>query len=158
MHSSENIQELLAKKYGQSLDWAQQANQQVSAMGAEYGLRFDFDRLVPTNTFDAHRLSKLAHTIEKENEAQEKIFAAYFTNGLNIADVQTLLDIGTHLGLSPDRIQAMLKSNEFKKEVQDDIASAQALGVHGVPFFLLDEKRAISGAQDVSVFVAGLTS
>lgn len=157
VQSTQSIETLLAQKYGQSLEWARQANQRVSAMGAELGLSFDFKRLVPTNTLDAHRLVKLAETIGQDNAAEEQLFAAYFSRGLNVADHQVLIDIGIGLGVAEESVGAMLEKSDYKDAVQQDIDQARALGIQGVPFFVFDQSRVISGAQEVAEFVAALS-
>ena len=85
-------------------------------------------------------------------QAEEQLFKAYFTDGKNIDDQYTLIDLGTNLGLDPAEVKQALESGAYANEVKHDIAQAQYLGIQGVPFFVLNNKYAISGAQAVSVF------
>ena len=155
--TTQTIMEVLAQKYGQSVAWALQANQRVGAMAADLGLSFDFAQLKPTNTFDAHCLIKLSATLGKADAAKEALFLAYFCQGLNVADHATLSGIGVAIGLDTTVLNQVLLGSDFSDEVAEDIAAAQELGISGVPFFLFDEKHAISGAQEVSVFLAALS-
>ena len=109
------------------------------------------------NSFDAHRLSHLAKKYSKQNELEEALFKAYFTDGKNTADHSFLLEIALEIGIKKEEIIDVLNSNIYEKDVKDDILQAQQLGVSGVPFFVLDRKYAISGAQESDTFLEALT-
>ena len=154
--AGKNINQYLAEAKGWTLDHAKSMNEHVSNMAKEVGLTYHFDKAIVANSFDAQRFSYLAKKHGLQNEAEEKLFAAYFTEGKNTADHNTLIQLGADIGLNPDEVKKMLDSNEFADEVRQDIYEAQQVGVRGVPFFVFDEKYAISGAQDSAVFLQAL--
>lgn len=151
-----NTIETLAKKKGWSKEQANETVTHVTNIAKQVGLDFHFEKAVVANSFDAHRLSHLAKKHGKQNELEEKLFAAYFTEGKNTADYDTLLQIGTEIGLDVKEIEDVLKSDRYANEVQLDTKQAQQIGVSGVPFFVLDNKYAISGAQEPDTFLQAL--
>lgn len=151
-----SIHQYLANAKGWDLEYAQQVNQQVTEMAEGVGLTYNFDRAVVANSFDAHRLVQLAKQHGLGNAAEEALFKAYFTEGKNIADHETLISLGTEIGLPGDEIAQMLKSDAFREAVRADIDEAQALGIRGVPFFVIDRKYAVSGAQPTETFLQAL--
>ena len=154
--SLNTIENLRAKK-GWSKEQASETIAYVTNIAHQVGLQFNFDKAVVANSFDAHRLSHLAKTYNLQNELEEKLFSAYFIEGKNTADFNTLLQIATELGLDKTEVSALLKSNTYTNEVYHDIKQAQQIGVNGVPFFLLDNKYAVSGAQESETFLGALT-
>jgi predicted DsbA family dithiol-disulfide isomerase len=150
------IYQYLSENKGMSLQEARQMTAHVGQAGAAAGLTFDFDKAVVANTFDAHRLLQLAKKHGKGNDMEEVLFNAYFTGGKNIADHDILLEAGKAAGLDRTEVKEMLKSNLYAEEVNADIAGARSVGVRGVPFFVLDNKYAISGAQDTQIFLRAL--
>lgn len=151
-----NINQYLAERKGITLEHAQQMNDYVTNMAAELGLRYDFSKAIVANSFDAHRFSHLAAKKGKGDAAEESLFKAYFTEGQNIADHDTLAALGTGIGLDPAEVTQTLQTDAYAADVQQDIAEASALGVQGVPFFVMDRKYAVSGAQSVEVFKQAL--
>lgn len=147
----------LAEKKGWSKQQAQETTAQVTNIAKKVGLDFHFEKAVVANSFDAHRLSHLAKKYGKQNDLEEKLFLAYFTEGKNTADHSTLLQIGKDLGIDEQEITAVLNSNTYSNEVEQDITEAQQIGVRGVPFFVLDRKYAVSGAQESDTFLGALT-
>jgi predicted DsbA family dithiol-disulfide isomerase len=147
-----NIDQYLADAKGWTLDYAKQLNQQVTQMAAEVGLEYNFDRAVVANSFNAHRFSHLAKKHGLGVLAEEALFRAYFTDGKNIDDADTLVELGQRIGLNTAEIKEMLEGNAYADEVKNDIAEAQQLGIRGVPFFVMNSKYAISGAQATPVF------
>lgn len=152
-----NTIENLAQKKGWSKKQANETVAHVTKIAKQVGLDFHFEKAVVANSFDAHRLSHLAKKYGKQNELEEKLFAAYFTEGKNTADYDTLLQIGTEIGLDIKEIENLLKSDTYANEVHLDIKQAQQIGVSGVPFFVLDNKYTISGAQESETFLGALT-
>jgi predicted DsbA family dithiol-disulfide isomerase len=150
------VYEMLSKKYGLSLEQAKDMTEQVAQRAAAVGLRFDFDRVVPANSFDAHRLVHLAAKSGRQDEAEEHLFAAHFTGGQRIDDQKTLLEIGGRLGLDPEHVQKLLDGDEFASDIRREEEEAYALGVRGVPFFLFNRRTAVSGAQPVEQFIEAL--
>lgn len=156
--STVNIYQLLARKYNQTVEWAQEMTQQTVNMAERVGLVFHYDKIIPANSFDAHRLIHLAERHGLQKEAKERLMAAYFTEGKNISDMGTLKSIGVSLGLDANQVHQMLDSDLFTTEVRRDEREAANLGIRGVPFFLFNGKMAISGAQPTDAFLAALQS
>ena len=155
--AGKNINEYLAERKGWTLQYAQQVNSQVTTMAAEAGLKYDFDKAVVANSFDAHRFSHLAAKYGKGDAAEESLFKAYFTEGKNIADHAVLAQLGASIGLDAAEVTTTLAGNTYAREVQQDVEEAAALGARGVPFFVIDRKYAVSGAQPEDVFLQALT-
>ena len=147
-----NIDQYLADKKGWSIDYARQMNAHVTQMAAEVGLTYNFDKAVVANSFNAHRFSHFAKSKGLGPEAEEQLFKAYFTEGKNIDDTDTLVNLGHEIGLAVADVKQVLENNTYADEVKQDIAKAQYLGIHGVPFFVLNNKYGVSGAQAVPVF------
>lgn len=152
--------EMLSKKYGMTIDEAKQTTAKLAEKAKEVGLNLDFDRTIPANSFDAHRLIHLASSHGMQDQAQEKLFAAHFIEGKNISDHKTLLEVGNSLGLDSQKVGEMLKSDLFASEVRKDESEAAQFGIRGVPFFLVHSsnggKYTISGAQPVEIFQKAL--
>jgi protein disulfide-isomerase len=146
----------LAEKYGRDRQWSVEMHENVTNQAKAEGLEYNFDTAIIANSFDAHRLSHLAKKYGKGNELEELIFKAYFTEGKDVSEIETLVDLGKNVGLDETEIRNMLASKQFKEAVQNDIIEAQQIGVRGVPFFVLDRKYAISGAQPNEVFAETL--
>lgn len=146
----------LAERYGKSREWAIETHKQVTETAAEVGLIFDFDRSVIANSFDAHRLIQMAKQHGAADSIEENLFKAHFTEGKNIADHSVLLQLGKDSGLNVLEIEVMLKSDDFTDEVRYDEKTAQDLGITGVPFFVFDQKFAVSGAQTPEIFLGAL--
>jgi predicted DsbA family dithiol-disulfide isomerase len=151
-----SIHEVLGEKKGWSPQQARQMNNQVTAMAREVGLSYQLDQAVPANTFSAHRLTHLAQKHGLQDQAEERLFSAYFTEGKNIQDTETLVQLAQEIGLPETEIRQMLAGDAFTQEVRRDIYEARQIGVRGVPFFVLNEKYGISGAQPTEVFLQAL--
>ncbi|PFA62162.1 disulfide bond formation protein DsbA [Bacillus sp. AFS015802] len=151
-----SIQELLSKKYGTSLEQAQNMTDSMSQQAAAVGLDFRFDTSVPTNTFDAHRLTKYAKTKGKEASMTEILLYAHFTLSKHIGDRDTLVELAKQAGLEEEEVKDVLNGSDFSQEVRNDEAEAGQIGVQGVPFFVLNRKYAISGAQPSDVFLSSI--
>ncbi len=144
--------EHLSQSKGWSMDQTREITSNVVNMAAAQGLEFDFDKAVVANTKNAHRLIHLAKTIGKGGEMKERLLGAYFSEGKNVDDFQTLIFLGKEVGLAEEKIKAMLESDAFESAVDQDIYESRQLGVRGVPFFVLDRKFGISGAQPDEAF------
>ncbi|MEJ5961797.1 DsbA family oxidoreductase [Pedobacter immunditicola] len=151
-----NPHEHLAEIKGQTKQWAIEIGKYVSETAAETGITFDLDRQVVANSFNAHRLIQLAKSLGLGDEAEEGLFAAYFTAGKNIDDKQTLIEIGVSIGIDEDVVARMLESNSFTDEVRYDQSTAKSIGISGVPFFIINQKYSISGAQPPATFLDAL--
>jgi predicted DsbA family dithiol-disulfide isomerase len=142
----------LAEKFGAQKDAAMQ---RVTAMAEDEGLTFRFDDALAVNTFTAHRLLWLAEQKADpsvQRTLAEKLFAAHFTHGENIADPEVLTDLAAEAGLDPERARAFLASDEGTDEVQALIERAQRLGVRAVPTFVFNDESAVQGAQSADTF------
>ena len=152
----ENVYESLAKKYGMSIAQAKANTQNMVRMAKEAGLDYQMDTLVMTNTFDAHRLAMYAKTQGLMKEMTERIFRAYFTESKHIGNPKTLTDLAVEVGLNREAVEKMLASNEMDALVRTDEQTARQYGISSVPFFLINKKYAITGAQPIEVFVQAL--
>lgn len=146
----------LAARKGQSRDWSVQMHEHVVQTAKEVGLDYNFDKAVIANSFNAHRLIQLAKTHNRGDAAEEALFRAYFTEGKNIDDKETLTEIGTGIGLGKQEINEMLSSDAYAKEVREDESVARQIGINGVPFFVLNNKYGVSGAQSPETFLDAL--
>ncbi|RYE55008.1 MAG: DsbA family oxidoreductase [Sphingobacteriales bacterium] len=151
-----DIYTLLSEKKGISVEQAKSMNQQVTDVASAVGLQFNMDKAIPANTLLAHRFLHYSKQCGKQNEAEELLFQAYFTDGKNVDSIEVLGAIGEDIGLDRDKIAAILASDQFREDVQRDIYEAQQVGVRGVPFFVIDQKYAVSGAQEPEVFLNAL--
>ena len=149
---TKNIHQFLAEHKNVSLEEAKSMNDYVAGLAAQAGLIYDFDRAIPANSFNAHRFLHFAKQQGKQNKAEEKLFSAYFTEGKNIDDAQTLMLIAIELGLDANELAEAMNNGKFVDDVIADIEEAQQIGVRGVPFFVLNRKYAVSGAQESDVF------
>ncbi|WP_414732091.1 DsbA family oxidoreductase [Acetobacterium carbinolicum] len=150
----ESINQLLAKKYGMSIEQAIAANNNIINVAKEVDLEFNFDKLQPTNTFDAHRLSHYAKEKGKLMAYTEAVMKGYFTDSVNISDFDVLTTIAGEVGLDKTEALRILESSAFAKEVRQDQSNAHARQINGVPYFLFNGKEVINGAQSVDTFVA----
>ncbi|RKS99618.1 DsbA family protein [Flavobacterium sp. 123] len=152
----DNIIDHLAEKYRKDRDWAQTMIDNMTQNAKNAGLDFHFEKAILANSFHAHRLLHLAKKYNLANELEELLFKAYLTDGKNVNDLDTLSKLGKEVGIDSEEIKQVLESNEYTKEVQQDIEQAQFIGVQGVPFFVFDNKYAISGAQPATTFLQTL--
>jgi predicted DsbA family dithiol-disulfide isomerase len=151
-----NIYKNLADKKGWTEDYAKQVSNQVTEMAKQEGLFFEFEKAIPANTFKAHRLIHFAATHKLQDKAKESLLAAFFVEGKNIEDTDSLINIGLSIGLNKTDLINLFNSEAFTNDVEIDIYDAQQIGVQGVPFFVFDRKYAVSGAQPVEVFLKTL--
>lgn len=154
--SNKNLNEYLSETKGWTIDYVRKLNERIIAMAQQEGLTYNFDHVIVANSFDAHRLSHLAKKYNLQNELEEKLFSAYFTEGKNTGDKETLAQLGVEVGLDADEAKEILNGKNFTDEVRQDIYEAQQLGISGVPFFLFNNKYAISGAQETKTFIQAL--
>lgn len=151
-----SVNDMLAERYGISLTQAENKNAQVAELAALEGLEYHLEKAHPVNSLDAHRLLHLAVQYHLQSEMKERLQKAYFTEGKIISDQNTLVQLAVEVGLDETEVRQVLTSDAFSNEVQADIRRAQALGCTGVPFFVFDQKYAVSGAQPVKVFLKAL--
>ncbi len=154
--TNKSAYQFLAERKGISNEQAIQMHSNVTNIAKEVGIEFNFEKAVVANSFDAHRFSHLAKQKGLQNEAEESLFKAYFTEGKNTADYNTLVQIGNEIGMDGEEVKQVLLNNEFADEVKHDINEAEQFGISGVPFFVFNRKYAISGAQSSDVFLQTL--
>lgn len=148
--------ELLASKYRMPASQAQGMLDNMIATGAADGIEFRFDRSISGNTFDAHRLIHFAASQGKRDEMVERLFRGYFTDGEAMGDRPTLTRLAVEIGLDATAVSAMLDSDAFGTDVRADEHLAQQYGISGVPFFAIDGKYGVSGAQTPDIIVQAL--
>lgn len=151
-----NATDHLADMKGISKERANEMQQYVKQVATEVGLDFHPDKAVVANSFNAHRLIQFAKTKGLGSEAEEALFKAHFTEGKNIDNADTLMNIGVSIGLDKSDINKILDSEEFSKQVRNDERQAQLIGINGVPFFVLNNKYGVSGAQSPETFSQAL--
>lgn len=125
---------------------------QLAESGKPYGIDFNFEDALVFNTADAHRLIHWAKESNKSNDLKEALMTAHFSQGKDLSTNTELASIASSVGLDSSEAVAVLASDKYTAEVAADIAKAQTIGVRGVPFFLIDGKQGISGAQSDAVF------
>jgi predicted DsbA family dithiol-disulfide isomerase len=155
------LEEMLARKYGVSLQQAAAMNERVTSVAAEVGLEYHLSKARPGNTFDAHRLLHFAASRQPISQqggdrATERIMHAYFSEALPVGDRAALARLAPEFGIAESDALAMLESDAYADAVRADEARAAAFGITGVPFFVFDEKSGVSGAQPVEVFIEAL--
>ncbi|MGH3153339.1 MAG: DsbA family oxidoreductase [Streptosporangiaceae bacterium] len=142
--------EYLASRFGPQ---AEEMTGRVALLGAGEGLDLRFADSLAVNTFDAHRVLHLAAAAGRAGEVKERLLRAHFTEGADLSDPETLARLAGEAGVPPDRVRAMLAGDAYADAVRADIDEARALGANGVPFFVIDRKYGISGAQSAEVFL-----
>jgi predicted DsbA family dithiol-disulfide isomerase len=150
----------LGEKFGGGREFGLRANERVTAVAAEAGLEFNLDQAKAANTVDAHRVLHLARELAEAGEVpadtqgrlKERFLRGYFTEGLPMGDPTTLTRLAVEAGLPEVQVAEVLAGAEYADEVAADQAQALAYGANGVPFFVIDQKYGVSGAQPVEVF------
>ncbi|UZH55612.1 DsbA family oxidoreductase [Salinimicrobium tongyeongense] len=137
----------------------EQARQMLSGatqMAKETGLDFHLEDSVLANSFKAHKLIQMAKSKDLGNEIEEALFKAHFEASKNIDDPEVLVATAASIGMDEAGVKAMLNSDDFEYEVKQDELEARNIGVRGVPFFVFDDRYAISGAQPAEAFLETL--
>lgn len=148
----ESVDAMLARRKGISIERARQMNEHVSAIAAEDGLEYRLENAQWGNTLDAHRITHLAKRHGLQGEAEERLMRAYFTEALPIADHETLVSLASEIGIDPNEALAMLAGDELADDVGSDVRRGAMFGIQGVPYFVIDERYGVSGAQPPEVF------
>ncbi len=145
--------ELFSKTHHLPVEQVKQRFKLISESAKTVGLTFDYDHIQMTNTRDAHRLYQYAQTMGKGAIMAEALMQAYFTEGRNLSDKQTLLALSNGLGLDLKTVEHVLDENQFEDIVKQDFQEAKQIGVQGVPFFVINREYGVSGAQDSAYFL-----
>ncbi|RGE21101.1 DsbA family protein [Leucobacter sp. wl10] len=148
--------DFLVKHKGMPASQVEQMLGQMTQLGEAEGVTFAFDRVRHANTARAHRILHLAKEHGAQTALQERLFRAYFSEGEDMSDPETLVRLGAEAGLDPHAVRAALDDEAYGAAVERDIDRARMLGVSGVPFFLIDQKYAVSGAQSAEAFAEAL--
>lgn len=151
----ESLIDSFVREKGMSKQQAEGLFANVVNMAKQTGLDFHMDKVVVANTINAHRLSHFAKIKSRkiQNDIEELLFRAYFTDGKNVNDKNTLIRIGIDGGLDQQELENLFNSHDFADKVISDIQEAGVFGITSVPFFVFNRKYAISGAQPVNAFL-----
>jgi predicted DsbA family dithiol-disulfide isomerase len=150
------LTDLLAAKYGMSHQQALDANANMTGLAAAEGLEYHLEQAQPGRTFDAHRLLHLAQEHGVQDAMKERLMRGYFTEGMAVGDPDDLVAAGVDVGLDKDEVRAVLDGDAYAEDVRADEATASRLGISGVPFFVLDQRYGVSGAQAPESILAAL--
>ena len=146
----------LSQRKGVSPEQAQQMVDRVSDVAESVGLAYHYDHIHQTNTVLAHELLHFAKAHGLQGELKERLLRAYFTDGRHIGRPDDLADLAADVGLDRAAAATALAEHTYLPDVKADMAQAVAYGIQGVPFFVIDDRYGISGAQETATFVAAL--
>jgi len=146
-------QEYLTRRFGPQ---ASEMTARTAQVASGEGLDLDFAKALTVNTIDAHRLLHLAADEGVAGAAEERLFRAHFTEGADLSDPDTLIALMKEAGADPDQARTVLDGGGYAEAVQADLDEARALGISGVPFFVLNRKYGVSGAQPAETFLQAL--
>ena len=149
--------EFLAERKGMPVDQVEAMLERVTSIASSVGLDYDFDTVVHTNTLRAHQVLHLAKAKGLQSQLKERLLKAYFEQGRHVGRAEELADLAAEVGLDRDEVLAALESEEYLPDVRADMNQARAYGISGVPFFVIDQKYGVSGAQESEAFVQALT-
>jgi len=152
----EHHDESLARKLGATVEQVHQMNERVVALAGAEGLEYHFETYTTINTFDAHRVTHLARSLGLGLEIHERLLRAQLVEGEVLDDPDTLARLAAEVGVPEAETRRVLASDAYAAEVQADIDEAHAIGVNGVPFFVIDRRYGISGAQPAELFLEAL--
>lgn len=151
-----NPYEYFAKAKGITLERAKAMHEGAAMAGKEAGIDFNFDDSKVANSYKAHLLIQLSKTKNLANEMEEALFEAQFLDGKNIDDEETLIKLAKSIGITEDEAKNALQSDELGYLVKQDMQLAAQLGINAVPFFVINDKYGISGAQQPELFLEAL--
>ncbi len=149
--------EFLMNHRGVSAEQAQAMIDRVVGIAGSAGLEYDYDALQHTNTIKAHQLLHYAHERGIQLEMKERLLSAYFVEGRHVGRVEDLADLAAEMGLDRSDVVRSLNADEYLEAVRADMAQARQYGINGVPYFVIDGRYGISGAQPPEVFVEVLS-
>ena len=147
----------LAERKGIDPAQAQEMLARVTGIAASVGLDYDYDHVHQTNTVISHELLHFAKSKGRQLEMKERLLKAYFINGEHVGRIPDLVEIAAELGFDRAEVTEALESHRFLPDVKADVALAQEYGINGVPFFVIDGKYGVSGAQEAATFANVLT-
>ncbi len=153
---TEDYHTYLVKRKGMTGEQVKTMLENVTQTAKQAGLDYHLDKSVIVNSLNAHKFIQFAKTKGLGDQAEEHLFHAFFTEAKNIADLKTLTQIGIEIGLEEFEIKTAFTDEKYAALVKEDIKEGQQIGVQGVPFFVLDRKYAVSGAQPPQAFSQSL--
>ena len=152
--SGKDVYTFLAERKGISVDQSVEMHKDVVERAKSVSLDYHFDKAIISNSLTAHRIIQFAKTKKAGGEMEEIFFKAYFTDGHDLNNDSTLVELASQAGLNPADVQEVVQNEDlYLKEVKADIDEARGIGVQGVPFFVFDRKYAVSGVQPLETFV-----
>lgn len=154
--TSKKLDVYFAERKGISLDEAIAINNDTVEKAKLEGLTYNLDKAIPPNTFQAHQMSHFAMGFGKQNEAEEVLFRSYFTDGKNIDDRATLLELAEEIGLDSKALNSALENETFANNVLADREEAKRLGIRMIPCFVVNGKESISGTYNENTFLEAL--
>jgi predicted DsbA family dithiol-disulfide isomerase len=142
----------LSQRKGIERSQAEQMIERVTGIAKAAGLDYDYDHIHQTNTVISHELIHFAKSKGRQLEMKERLLEAYFIKGEHVGRIPDLVEIAVELGYDRDEVTEALESHRFLPDVKADVALAQEYGIQGVPFFVIDGKYGVSGAQEAATF------
>lgn len=155
-YKGRDIHQVIADKYGISYEQAKENNDRIVQAAHDVGLNYRFDLLKTNNTRLAHEIAQYAKKAGKGNELVQRFFKGYFEEGIDIGDKESLLKLSKKVGLDLNDLQIQLETNSLETSVIEDERIAAKLGINSVPYFVFDNKYAVSGAQNPEYFLEAL--
>lgn len=149
--------EYLEKRKGYPKQQLDQMFQHLAQQGKTVGIDFKNEQAIPANTFKAHRLIHFVQNAGKGSEIEEALFKAHFTDGKDVNNTNVLVELAGEIGLDTQAANKVLTSEQHTDDVKKDIAEARQFNIQGVPFFVIDRKYGLSGAQPIDAFKQALT-
>jgi len=143
----EDMYRFVADRKGFSYEQSKKMHQDLIQYAKSVGLEYNFDKALVTNSLKGQRLIQFAKTKGLGEQAEERLFYAYFTQGKNLSDLATLVELGKEIGLTGTDVNEALSNPLYAEKVANDANEAQRLGARGVPFFVVNRKYGIAGAQ-----------
>jgi len=150
------LNQFIAQQLGVSVDDAARVNDPVAARGRKVGLEYRFDRALVVDARPAHQLHHFAAVRGLQHEMLRRLFHAYFTEGQDLSDDEVLVRLAADVGLDAEEAPEAIRSREFSAKVDADLHESRRLGITGVPFYVFDDRYAVSGAQEVGGFLDAL--
>ncbi len=147
----------LSQRKGMPVDQVEQMLARVTGIAATVGLDYDYDHVHQTNTLKAHELLHFAKSRGRQLDMKERLLKAYFVDGRHVGRIEDIADLAAEIGLDRADVIRALESNEYLADVKADVALATDYGIQGVPFFVIDGKYGVSGAQEAETFTNLLT-
>jgi len=144
--------EYLSQRKGMPVEQVEQMLERVTGIAKDVGLDYDYDHVHQTNTVISHELLHFAKSKGRQLEMKERLLKAYFVNGEHVGRIPDLVAIAVELGFDADEVTEALESHRFLADVKADVAQAVEYGIQGVPFFVIDGKYGVSGAQEAAAF------